>query len=134
MAYVQGFDQLNISNYFVLYHIKHICMYFSLLGAMFPLPRIIYAMASDGLMFQFMGNISGRFQTPLIGTLIAGLFTGKMNCIFGILSCENMLILFVMNTGTMAAIFQLDQLINMMSIGTLMAYSMVASCVLILRF
>ncbi|XP_077298723.1 cationic amino acid transporter 2 [Arctopsyche grandis] len=83
----------------------------SLLGAMFPLPRIIYAMASDGLMFQFMGNINGRFQTPLVGTLVAGLFT-----------------------GTMAAIFQLDQLINMMSIGTLLAYSMVASCVLILRY
>lgn len=43
---------------------------------MFPLPRIIYAMASDGLMFQFMGNINGRFQTPLVGTLVAGLFTG----------------------------------------------------------
>ncbi|KPJ06302.1 Low affinity cationic amino acid transporter 2 [Papilio machaon] len=82
----------------------------SLLGAVFPLPRIIYAMASDGLLFKFMGVVSERFQTPLVGTIIAGLFT-----------------------GTLAMIFELEQLIHMMSIGTLLAYSMVASCVLLLR-
>ncbi|CAG5038323.1 unnamed protein product [Parnassius apollo] len=83
----------------------------SLLGAVFPLPRIIYAMASDGLLFKFMGTVSERFQTPLVGTMIAGLFT-----------------------GTLAMIFELEQLIHMMSIGTLLAYSMVASCVLLLRY
>ncbi|KAG6449181.1 hypothetical protein O3G_MSEX005922 [Manduca sexta] len=83
----------------------------SLLGAVFPLPRIIYAMSSDGLLFKFLGRVSERFQTPLIGTIIAGLFT-----------------------GTLAMIFELEQLIHMMSIGTLLAYSMVASCVLLLRY
>ncbi|GBP33887.1 Cationic amino acid transporter 2 [Eumeta japonica] len=78
----------------------------SLLGAVFPLPRIIYAMSSDGLLFKFMGRINQRFQTPLVGTMLAGLFT-----------------------GTLAMIFKLEQLIHMMSIGTLLAYSMVASCV-----
>lgn len=43
---------------------------------MFPLPRIIYAMASDGLVFKFLGDVSPRFQTPVVGTLIAGLLTG----------------------------------------------------------
>lgn len=83
----------------------------SLLGAVFPLPRIIYAMASDGLLFRFMGRVSERFQTPVVGTMVAGLFT-----------------------GTLAMIFELEQLIHMMSIGTLLAYSMVASCVLLLRY
>lgn len=51
--------------------------YFSLLGAMFPLPRVIYAMASDGLIFKWMGKVSSRFQTPFMGTLSAGLLTGS---------------------------------------------------------
>jgi len=43
---------------------------------MFPLPRIIYAMAMDGLIFRFLGQVHHYFRTPLYGTLIAGLFTG----------------------------------------------------------
>ncbi|KAL4707983.1 hypothetical protein ACJJTC_010599 [Scirpophaga incertulas] len=83
----------------------------SLLGAVFPLPRIIYAMAADGLLFRCLGAVSQRFRTPLLGTALAGLLT-----------------------GTLAMIFELEQLIHMMSIGTLLAYSMVASCVLLLRY
>lgn len=48
----------------------------SLLGAMFPLPRIIYAMASDGLIFEWMGKVNSRFHTPLMGTFSAGILTG----------------------------------------------------------
>lgn len=86
-------------------------LFASLMGAMFPLPRVIYAMAKDGLLFSFMGTIHPKFQTPMKGTLIAGTLT-----------------------GILAAIFNLKQLVNMMSIGTLLAYSMVAACVLLLRF
>ncbi|XP_044263025.1 high affinity cationic amino acid transporter 1-like, partial [Tribolium madens] len=83
----------------------------SLFGAMFPLPRIIYAMASDSLVFRFLGRVSSRFKTPVAGTLVAGLLTGLM-----------------------AALFDVNQLINMMSIGTLMAYTIVAASVLLLRY
>lgn len=41
----------------------------SLMGSMFPLPRIVYAMSSDGLIFKWMGEVSDRFHTPMYGTL-----------------------------------------------------------------
>jgi cationic amino acid transporter 1 len=49
---------------------------FSLFGALFPLPRIIYAMSSDGVIFRFLGKVNKRFKTPVIGTIIAGVLTG----------------------------------------------------------
>lgn len=95
---------------------------------MFPLPRIIYAMAADGLVFRFLGKINARFQTPVVGTILAGLLTGDY--------LRKRLRLFIATftpVGLMAALFDLKQLVNMMSIGTLLAYTIVAACVLLLR-
>lgn len=36
---------------------------------MFPLPRVVYAMSNDGLLFKWMGQVSERFRTPMYGTL-----------------------------------------------------------------
>ena len=41
-----------------------------------PLPRIIYAMAKDGLMFRFLAYVHPRFQTPVIATVISGSLAG----------------------------------------------------------
>lgn len=49
----------------------------SLLGSMFPLPRVIYAMARDGLLFSFLARVSER-KAPITSTVTAGVMSGKM--------------------------------------------------------
>lgn len=83
----------------------------SLLGALFPLPRVLYAMSSDRLLYQALKRVNDRTKTPLNATLLSGF-----------------------SAALMALIFDLHQLIDMMSIGTLLAYTIVAISVLILRF
>ncbi|CAG2173921.1 unnamed protein product, partial [Oppiella nova] len=63
----------------------------SLLGAMFPLPRILYAMASDGIIFRFLATVHKRSQTPLYSTLISGLFAAAMATLFNITELADMM-------------------------------------------
>ncbi|KAK4337429.1 hypothetical protein RND71_043540 [Anisodus tanguticus] len=82
-----------------------------LIGTMYSLTRIVYSMADDGLLYSWMGQINKSTQIPLKAMyFFAGL------------------------GAILALTFELTMLVEMMSIGTLLAYLVVSASVIIARY
>ncbi|XP_065656455.1 cationic amino acid transporter 2 isoform X2 [Hydra vulgaris] len=88
---------------------------FGLLGttlvSLMPVPRMLYSMSQDGLLFEFFSKVNVNTQVPVYSTIISGIFVAFI-----------------------AAIIDLNELVEMLSIGTLLAYSIVVICVVLLRY
>ncbi|KAL4591915.1 hypothetical protein LXL04_004890 [Taraxacum kok-saghyz] len=83
----------------------------ALIGGILPQPRILMAMARDGLLPSFFADINKRTHVPVKSTIATGIFIASLA--------------FSMNV---------DQLAGMVSVGTLLAFTAVAVSVLILRY
>jgi cationic amino acid transporter 1 len=83
----------------------------TLMGSILPQPRILMAMARDGLIPPFFSILHPITAVPVNGTLITGMVAALMA--------------FSMNV---------DQLSGMVSVGTLSAFTVVAVSLLILRY
>jgi APA family basic amino acid/polyamine antiporter len=82
-----------------------------LLVMMLSQPRVLLAMARDGLLPPgFFGAVHERFRTPYKGTILTGLFVGSL-----------------------AAFLPLRILAELVNIGTLLAFVIVCAAVLIMR-
>ena len=83
----------------------------SIVGSVFSASRTTYSMAQDGLIFQGLGKVTSFSNTPLVATACVGLLG-----------------------AVLATFLDLTSLVEMMSIGTLLAYTLVAASVLVLRY
>lgn len=83
----------------------------TLFGSLFSLPRCVYAMAADGLLFSWLARVSDKTKVPVITLLLCGFLSALI-----------------------ALLFDIEKLVEFMSIGTLMAYTIVSASVIILRY
>lgn len=82
-----------------------------LLVMMLSQPRVLLAMARDGLVpASFFGAIHEKFRTPYKSTILTGIFV-----------------------ATLAAFLPIDVLLELVNIGTLLAFVIVCAAVLIMR-
>lgn len=83
----------------------------TLMGSLLPQPRILMAMARDGLLPSFFSDVNKQTQVPVKGTIVAGICAAAL-----------------------AFFMDVSQLAGMVSVGTLLAFTVVALSILILRY
>ncbi|HVC45810.1 MAG TPA: amino acid permease [Terracidiphilus sp.] len=72
--------------------------------------RVLYTMSHDGLLWSWVGKLHPRFRTPYLTTIIVGLFA-----------------------ATLAALFPITLLGELVSLGTLLAFTIVCLGVWVMR-
>jgi cationic amino acid transporter 4 len=83
----------------------------ALTGHLFALPRCTYAMSDDGLIFKFLAKVHPKTQVPTLTVGILGFLV-----------------------AILAVFMDLGALVDLLSIGTLLAYTLVSMCVILLRY
>ncbi|OWK15601.1 hypothetical protein Celaphus_00004853 [Cervus elaphus hippelaphus] len=79
-------------------------------SAMFPMSQVVYAMAEDGLLFRGLAQVRAHTDIPIMAIMSSGNLA-----------------------GVMALLFELSDLVDFLSVVTLLAYTLVAFSVLVLR-
>jgi APA family basic amino acid/polyamine antiporter len=74
------------------------------------MPRILYTMSIDGMLPPFMGRVHKKYRTPHITTIIVGAIV-----------------------AVISGLFPIDLIAELVSIGTLLAFTMVCVSIVILR-
>lgn len=83
----------------------------TLMGSLLPQPRILMAMARDGLLPSFFSDVSRKTQVPVKSTVTTGIVAALL-----------------------AFFMDVSQLAGMVSVGTLLAFTIVAISLLIIRY
>ncbi|KAG2630861.1 hypothetical protein PVAP13_3KG554600 [Panicum virgatum] len=83
----------------------------TLMGSILPQPRILMAMARDGLLPSFFSDVHKTTQVPVKSTIVTGICAASL-----------------------AFFMDVSQLAGMVSVGTLLAFTTVAVSILILRY
>ncbi len=73
-------------------------------------PRIFFSMSRDGLLPKTFSKVHKRFRTPYVATILTGVFV-----------------------ATFAAVASIDEMVDLTNIGTLFAFILVCSGIIVLR-
>ncbi|KAH9618687.1 hypothetical protein KSS87_000806 [Heliosperma pusillum] len=83
----------------------------TLMGSLLPQPRILMAMARDGLLPSFFSDVSKKTKVPVKSTVATGIVA-----------------------AVLAFFMDVSQLAGMVSVGTLLAFTMVGISLLVIRY
>ncbi|CAH1772752.1 unnamed protein product [Owenia fusiformis] len=95
----------------ILAPISLVSMMNALIGRMYGIARLTYAMASDGLLFRFLSTTHPKMQTPIVATATFGTIA-----------------------AILAFIFDIELLANLLSLGTLIVFTLVAANTIVARY